>query len=104
MVGFNSEKYVTFLSKIYILILKLQDLYDNFLAEKVRTIRVSSYPTCDPGGRLQNERIHRFVSLTERATYTFLPGLPRYERQSRCVCSYYLESVAKLFIFTIISY
>ena len=38
MVGFNSEKYATFLSKIYILILKLQDLYGNFLAEKVRTI------------------------------------------------------------------
>ena len=52
---------------------------------EVLSIRVSSYPTCDPGGRLQNERIHCFVSLTERATYTFLPGLPRYERQSRCV-------------------
>ena len=58
------------------------------ISNLLSTIRVSSYLTYDPGGRLQNERIHRFVSLTERATYTFLPGLPRYERQSRCV--YYI--------------
>ena len=34
-------------------------------------IRVGSYLTRDSGGRHQNERIHHFVSLTERATYTF---------------------------------